>query len=179
MDLAALAAAPLSYSFVGATREPGAAVPAGFRSLERAAALGHGDAAWQAVRVGVLGWGVQRGAGLRVRTAGDPSRIREGDVAIVTVPPWPAGLPVRVVYAIDEPDRAGFGYGTLPGHAECGEEAWIAERHGDEVRLVIRAISRPAGVYRLAAPVLRLVQERVTERYLRALGPVAARDGRE
>jgi uncharacterized protein (UPF0548 family) len=36
--------------------------------------------------------------------------------------------PCRIVYVIDEPDRRGFAYGTLPGHPERGEEAFIISR---------------------------------------------------
>jgi uncharacterized protein (UPF0548 family) len=30
----------------------------------------------------------------------------------------------RVIYTITAPRRKGFAYGTLPGHPECGEEAF-------------------------------------------------------
>jgi uncharacterized protein (UPF0548 family) len=38
------------------------------------------------------------------------------------VPLWPRDVPCRVVYVVDEPRRAGFAYGTLPGHPEIGGE---------------------------------------------------------
>ncbi|KQX07101.1 MULTISPECIES: DUF1990 family protein [unclassified Leifsonia] len=84
--------------------------------------------------------------------------------------------PVRVIYVIDEPGRVGFAYGTMPGHPESGEEAWVVEhRDDDSVWLTIRSFSRPStAFYKLAAPVLRSVQKRYTKRYLRALHPVAA-----
>jgi uncharacterized protein (UPF0548 family) len=34
----------------------------------------------------------------------------------------PIRVPCRVVYVLDEPERRGFAYGTLPGHPESGEE---------------------------------------------------------
>ena len=72
---------------------------------------------------------------------------------------------------IDEPDRAGFAYGTLPGHPESGIEEFLLTRTATgEVRLDIDAVSRPAAWYaRLGAPVARLVQARLTRRYLRAV----------
>jgi uncharacterized protein (UPF0548 family) len=80
-------------------------------------------------------------------------------------------IPVRIVYTIDEPTRRGFAYGTLPGHPESGEEAFIVEQREDEsVWLTIRAFSRPA--YRwlwLGYPVLRLFQAIFTSRYEHAL----------
>jgi uncharacterized protein (UPF0548 family) len=83
--------------------------------------------------------------------------------------------PARVVYVVDEPTRRGFAYGTLPGHPEDGEEAFIVERGDDgSVWLVLRAFSRPATWYWwMVAPVLRLTQAFYTRRYGRALaGPI-------
>ena len=45
--------------------------------------------------------------------------------------PLALSAPVRVVYVIDGPDRRGFAYGTLPGHPESGEEAFLVERRPD------------------------------------------------
>lgn len=68
------------------------------------------------------------------------------------------------------PDRAGFAYGTLPGHPESGEEAFVVSRAPDGVRFTITAFSRPATwLARLGGPVTLLGQEYFTRRYLRAL----------
>ena len=79
--------------------------------------------------------------------------------------------PVRVVYVVDEGRRRGFAYGTLPGHPESGEEAFVVEHlEDDTVRFAITAFSRPATLLaKLGGPVSRLVQSRVTNRYLRAV----------
>jgi uncharacterized protein (UPF0548 family) len=97
--------------------------------------------------------------------------LRPGDTAIMHVPLYPPKVPVRVVYVVDEPLRKGFGYGTLPGHPERGEEAFIVEyRDDDSVWLTIRAFSRPASwVFWAGYPVVRLMQEIYTGRYERAL----------
>ena len=84
-------------------------------------------------------------------------------------------IPVRVVYVIDEPNRKGFGYGTLEGHPESGEEAWVIDRTEDgAVWLTIRAFSRPSRWYWWAvSPALFLLQWVFTRRYERALaGPI-------
>ena len=84
-------------------------------------------------------------------------------------------FPVRVIYVVDEPRRRGFAYGTLPGHPEDGEEAWVIDhRDDDSVWITVRAFSRPAnGWWWLVNPVLRVFQELYTRRYLRALaGPI-------
>ena len=76
--------------------------------------------------------------------------------------------PCRIVGVIDEPNRWGFAYGTLPGHPEQGEESFHVRRTaGGEVSFEIVAFSRPAALLaRLGSPVARIVQARVTRAYL-------------
>jgi uncharacterized protein (UPF0548 family) len=104
--------------------------------------------------------------------------IANGMTAVLRIPlgPFHISAPLRVVYVIDEPHKAGFAYGTLRGHPESGEEAFVVEQRDDgSVWLTIRAFSRPAnGWYRLASPILRRNQSKYTKRYLRALHPVSA-----
>ena len=99
-----------------------------------------------------------------------------GDTATLTIRFLfiPVTAPVRVVYVIDEPNRKGFAYGTLEGHPEIGEEAFVVERTDDgSVWLRITAFSRPSTWYWWALYVpLRVAQELYTRRYLRVLsGP--------
>ena len=79
--------------------------------------------------------------------------------------------PVRVVYVIDEPVRKGFAYGTLPGHPESGEEAFIVKLHTNgDVTFAITAFSRPRTfLTRVGGSVGRAIQSRVTNRYLRSI----------
>ncbi|MEO6114896.1 MAG: DUF1990 domain-containing protein [Pseudolysinimonas sp.] len=101
--------------------------------------------------------------------------VRPGDSALLKWMFWPAKIPARVVYVIDEPDRKGFAYGTLPGHPERGEESFVVERRPDEtVWLTIRSFSRPSSrLYWACYPLLRMMQAIFTERYKRALtGPI-------
>lgn len=111
------------------------------------------------------------GSGELVYAADGSALIRPGDTALLSWALWPAKIPTRVVYVIDEPDRKGFAYGTLPGHPERGEESFVVERRPDEsVWLVIRSISRPASPFFWAVyPALRLIQAFFTDRYKRAL----------
>ena len=99
--------------------------------------------------------------------------VLPGETAVMLLGWGPLSLriPVRIVYLIDEPTRRGFAYGTLPGHLECGEEAFIVELRDDEsVWLTIRAFSRPAHpALWLVYPVLRLFQAIFTSRYEHAL----------
>jgi uncharacterized protein (UPF0548 family) len=80
-------------------------------------------------------------------------------------------VPCLIVWVVDEPDRYGFGFGTLPGHVETGEEAFLlsTDAAGD-VWFDVRAFSRPAKWWvRIGAPVARMVQARVTDRYAAAM----------
>ena len=81
------------------------------------------------------------------------------------------GPPCRVVYVVDEPTTAGFAYGTLPGHPERGEEAFLIQRDtSGDVDLTVTAFSRPAtALLEIVAPASRLVRAAITERYVHAL----------
>ena len=86
----------------------------------------------------------------------------------------PVKASARVVYVIDEPRRRGFAYGTLAGHPERGEEAFVVEQTDEgSVWLTISSFSRPSTWYWWVLYVpLRIAQELYTRRYLRVLaGP--------
>ncbi len=72
---------------------------------------------------------------------------------------------------LDEPSRAGFAYGTLPGHPERGEEAFVVRLLDDgSVRFDVVAFSRPGSTLtRLAGPIGRAVQYLAAGEYLQAL----------
>jgi hypothetical protein len=48
-------------------------------------------------------------------------------VTAIALGPITAIAPCRIVAVVDEPLRFGFAYGTLPGHPESGEEAFIID----------------------------------------------------
>lgn len=101
--------------------------------------------------------------------------VRAGDTGMLKPPFWPRAFPVRVVYVVDEPDRRGAAFGTLPGHPLSGEELFVVERRDDDsVWLTVRIFSKPSsGFWRAVLPVLRLVQALLVRRYLRELlGPL-------
>lgn len=79
--------------------------------------------------------------------------------------------PVEVVSVVEESDRVGFAYRTMPGHPVSGEEAFIVHRDGGEVRLTVRSLTRPAPQqpWRALYPLLRVAQLVARRRYLRAL----------
>lgn len=77
---------------------------------------------------------------------------------------------------IDEPARSGFAYGTLPGHPESGEEAFIVDiDEADEVWFTVRAFARPGTLLaRISGPLGRGVQRLVTRRYIAAMRRLSA-----
>lgn len=163
-----LSNAELTYAEVGRTDGE---LPPGYHHLRRVRVVGTGQRAFDAAADAVLHWQVQVRAGLRPR-ASSPAVV-PGAVACMSLGAGPLGLdaPCRVVYVIDQARRKGFGYGTLPGHPESGEEAFIVQHEPDDrVTLNVIAFSRPATMLaKVGAPVARLAQELVTRRYLRAL----------
>jgi uncharacterized protein (UPF0548 family) len=68
-----------------------------------------------------------------------------------------APAPCRVVYVVDQADQFGFAYGTLPGHPEMGEVAFIISRDGaGRIDFRVRSFSRTVEpLARLGAPVTR------------------------
>ncbi|MGW0657881.1 DUF1990 family protein [Streptodolium elevatio] len=163
-----MTAATLTYSEVGATLAD--EMPAGYHHVERRVRVGRGDADFAALAEGVMRWEIQRGAGLTVRAGADRAAVGVDITCGARVGPVRVPVPCRVVAVLDEPDRKGFAYGTLPGHPERGEEAFWAEKAADgEVWFVVRAFSRPGTWWsKLGAPFARLMQKQVTNRYMRA-----------
>lgn len=117
------------------------------------------------------------GGGEALYTPEGDAMLRAGDSALLRPPLWPQRFPVRVVYVVDEPDRRGAAFGTLPGHALSGEELFLVERRADgSVWFQVRIFSRPAdGWWRAVTPLLRIVQFFLVRRYLHELtGPIPA-----
>lgn len=169
---ARLRGAALTYPEAGGTR---AALPAGYHHLRLRRQLGTGRDLFVAAGEALVAWAAHTGAGLTV-AASAPVAEPGADLELgLGIGPRRLRAPCRVVYVIDEPARHGFGYGTLPGHPESGEESFVVELAADgTVTFEITAISRPAtSLARLAGPLGRQVQRAVTNRYLRALHDAA------
>lgn len=170
------APAALTYREVGATRD--AHLPAGYGHVHRDVVVGAGRSAFARAVDGLFGWDVHRGAGLTV--AGGGARAAPGVVVVLRAGagPFRLTIPCRVVYTVDDADRRGFAYGTLPGHPERGEEAFlITMAPTGEVRFRVRAFSSPASLpARWGGPLTRAIQEHVTDRYVRAMRRIAQHD---
>jgi uncharacterized protein (UPF0548 family) len=167
-----LAGAELTYREVGATADN---LPAGYHQFTRSLPIGYGHQLFVAAGDAVRQWQVQLGAGLQV-SASSPTAVA-GTVLLLGLGIGSLRLraPCRVVYAVDEPRRRGFAYGTLAGHPESGEEAFMIEHHDDDsVSFRITAFSRPATrLARIAGPLGAVVQRQITAAYLRSLAKIA------
>jgi uncharacterized protein (UPF0548 family) len=162
-----------SYAEVGATRT--GAMPPGYRHDTYEEMLGSG-LVWERAVTGLREWIPHRGAGAEIFPSVVP--LEEGGTLLVLLRPGPlfAIAVCRIVYVIDDADRFGFAYGTLPGHPEQGEEAFVVERRDNGVVFRVIAFSRPIETLaRLGSPVARMIQRRVTLGYLSSLRDFCAR----
>ncbi|WP_051055076.1 MULTISPECIES: DUF1990 domain-containing protein [Kitasatospora] len=172
---AARATAP-SYPEVGATRD--AALPAGYSWLRRRIHLGSGPAVLERAGAYVLHWGAQLGSGFALYPP--PEKAAPGATVLLRIA-LPGlrlprlAIPCRVVWTVEEPDRIGFAYGTLPGHPERGEESFVVSADADgEVWFEVAAFSRLDSWYaRLGRPVALTLQHLAIERYLRVVARAA------
>jgi uncharacterized protein (UPF0548 family) len=171
--LSDLARLELTYTPRGLTRD--GPMPVGYQHLAVERRLGAGDAAYRCASEALMTYAPQRGLGLRPRATA-PRAAAGVDILsrLVLLP-----VPCRIVWAVEGPDRTGFGYGTLPGHVESGEEGFLIERRGDDVYAVVRAYARPASwLTRLGGPLTWQAQRVAALGYLHALQRAVHRAGR-
>ncbi|WP_080636026.1 DUF1990 domain-containing protein [Salinispora mooreana] len=158
----------LTYPEVGASA---GVLPSGYRHVHRGAFLGADARVFDRAVHALLSWRMHRRAGISIDRPdlrpepGVDFRLRIGWRGLLVQ------APCRVVYTIDESDRVGFAYGTLPGHPECGEEAFLVRLDGaGRSSFEIRAFSRPDSLTaRIAGPLGRFAQDVITSRYLGAM----------
>jgi len=122
----------------------------------------------------VLRWEAQHGAGIRIF----PDGPVKSDLNFALALPLPVvGFVIataRVVAVIEEDDRIGFAYGTLPGHPEEGEEIFLVHRRDGRVSFEVTAFSRRRDpLARLGAPFTRWLQLRTNKTYLGAIQRIA------
>lgn len=154
-----------TYTEVGATAYD--ELPAGYHHQRRRVQVGQGAAAFRAAADGLMTFEMHRRAGLRPKVSAPHADV---DVTVVNRL-GPLAAPCRVVWAEEGERRAGFGYGTLPGHPECGEEAFVVSLdEGGTVWFEIVAFSKPNTWYaRFGGPAGRALQAWVTRRYIEAM----------
>jgi uncharacterized protein (UPF0548 family) len=159
----------LTYAEVGATKgQP----PPGYHYFRLRRRIGHGRAMFERAAADILTYRMQRGTGI-FQHASTPSAAVGTELTMhLGIGPLGIVAPCQVVYVLDDPNRRGFAYGTLPGHPEIGEELFGVEYDpaDDSVYGLIIAFSRPGTWYtRLAGPLLRPIQHWMARRYIAAI----------
>jgi uncharacterized protein (UPF0548 family) len=173
--LAEASAQSPTFDHIGATRSADR-VP-GFRYDSYAAPIGHGQADWDAACNGLRVWAAHAGARVSITPHNAPLVEGQTVVASTSVGPMHVLIPCRIVYVLDESNRFGFAYATLPGHPECGEEAFMLSRSDEgEMTFTVSAHSHPADLMtRLGGPISRLVQQRTNHAYVAGLAAFVER----
>lgn len=160
-----------TYPDIGATRGE---FPPGYDHFQLRRRIGSGRTFFEEAGTQIRAYRIQRGTRIFVR-ASTPTAEPGTDLTVrLGLGPLGITAPCRVVYVLDEPNRRGFAYGTLPGHPEIGEELFAVEYDpaDESVYGVIAAFSRPGAWYtRLGGPVVRLIQRWFAGRYISTLEP--------
>ncbi len=158
----------VSYEPVGATLA-GIEPPSAYHRLHVTRPIGNGTERFEAAKQAIADWAGHRRAGAFLQ----PQRpaLETGSEVALALRVWPLWVTAacRIVAVIDEPDRFGFAYGTLPHHPESGEESFVVAREPstDAVTLEITAYSLPASwPAKLGGPVGRAFQRFMAGRYL-------------
>jgi uncharacterized protein (UPF0548 family) len=157
--------------------------------------IGFGESDFERAVPRVMAWQMHRAAGIsvtpirqvkpgEVSTGVTASQVRVGDVVELRLGFWIVGVSARcmVVDVLDARNpratrmpvrEAGFSYGTLPGHPERGEEAFVVRLLDDGAAVAsVAAFSQPARWFsRLAPPVSRAIQREIARRYVSAMLP--------
>jgi uncharacterized protein (UPF0548 family) len=160
----AQAGKPFSYQEVGATAET---PPRDYTVDHNRIKLGEGLKVFKRASHAIRSWEMFNLSWLSLIDRGTPI-VRGETIAVLArhFGFWSLNA-CRIVYVIDKEDdrhkRFGFAYGTLPDHAERGEERFIVEldQKDNSVSYDILAFSRPNHFLSLVGyPVARLLQKR-------------------
>lgn len=160
---------PFTYPQPGATRTEEA--PSGFVTDHHRRQVGQGQKAFEAACAAVRRWEMYSIGWIEI--CRPLPTIETGNVAASLVRfggVWWLNA-CRIVYVLNEPRCFGFAYGTLPDHAETGEERFTVEwREDGSVWYDIYAFSRPHQLLvRLGAPMVRRLQRRFGAESLAAM----------
>lgn len=124
--------------------------------------IGHGDADFDKAKIAIQRWQMFPKTWTRI-LPGTPPIQENTTIAMCArfLGIWWRNA-CRIIYVIDEPNRYGFAYGTLPAHMESGEELFLVFKdENGYVWYEIKAYSRPRHwLAKLAYPLMRLLQAR-------------------
>ena len=161
-----------TYPFVGATQNGDN--PSGFLVDHNRIHLGAGQATFDVAKRALCEWQHYRFDWIELhRPDVDPESDQTVGVLARALGLWVLNA-CRVVYVVEEEEpvpRFSFAYGTLPEHAESGEERFQVEwREDDSVWYDILAFSRPNQLFsRIAYPYVRRKQKQFARDSMRAM----------
>ncbi|XVQ13347.1 DUF1990 family protein [Spirillospora sp. CA-255316] len=153
-----------TYAEVGATRD--ADIPPGYRWLRVRVELGSGPEVMRNAADALMEFWMHRALPARVRASAPRAEAGVAVELSLGAGPLRLSAPCRVVWAEDGECRAGWAYGTLPGHPASGEEAFVVHMDdAGDVWFTVTAFSRPASrVMRLAGPLAPVFQRAYARR---------------
>jgi uncharacterized protein (UPF0548 family) len=160
-----------SYEHVGASRTE---APSGYVLDHNRIQLGVGRVVFDRAKNAIKQWKMFDMPWLELFWPHTP--IEEGATVAIAVSHlgfWSLNA-ARIVYTIEERgplERYGFAYGTLPDHAEMGEERFTVEFHAEDesVWYDLYAFSRPHTLARLAYPYTRALQKKFASESKKAM----------
>ncbi|MDX2280361.1 MAG: DUF1990 domain-containing protein [Saprospiraceae bacterium] len=149
-----------NYPMVGATQT--ASAPPNFDVDKNLFLLSEGNKAWEAAKLAVQQWVMFPVPWTQIEPSRAPIQTNQTIAMLARVMGMWWINSCRIVYVIDEPNRFGFAYGTLPGHVEQGEELFLVERDDTgKVYYRLEAFSRPRHLLaRLTYPLPRVFQKK-------------------
>ena len=167
--LQAQAELDFTYPEVGCTRGENAAnkTVEGFVKDHNRVLLGHGEGCFESAKEAVRSWQMFKLGWVRIADSAAP--IEPGTLSCVVAKSfglWSTHV-CRIVYTIDESagevQQFGFAYGTLPAHAERGEERFLIQWNtvDDSVWYDLLAFSVPNSLLaKIGYPLVRQLQKR-------------------
>lgn len=138
----------------------------GFTVDEYGADVGWGDAAFAAALRALESFGMYPPSWTKIYLEESPFRLGTEFLAVTRQLGFYCALPCRVIAVEDVANSSerirSFAFGTVKGHVEAGVERFRVrwDLGTDNVRLDVRAVSRPVGITRLGSPIARRVQLR-------------------
>jgi uncharacterized protein (UPF0548 family) len=157
--------AELTYPEVGATNF---GLPAGYKHGHHQRTVGAGWDDFAKATDGIRRWASHTAAGVKPYV-NIPIEVGGTALFVARLAIVELRIACRIVSVIDEANRFGFSYGTLPCHPEIGEERFIVERNleTDSVEMRIDVFWKPGHwLSTLSGPIAPLLQHRYTNRYL-------------
>jgi uncharacterized protein (UPF0548 family) len=153
---------PFSYGPEGITRNPPAV---GYNVDHNRARLGSGPRTFQTAIAAMRKWEMFNTGWVNLFYSDTPIEVGSTVAVVVKHMGFWSMNACRIVYVVEESDAHsiyGFAYGTLPDHAERGEERFTVEwdRRDDSVWYDILAVSRPGPLAMLGYPYARRLQRR-------------------